>query len=120
MSYSSQYPLLSTGRYPNGSGDFVKMIPSHNSKNLELDSPLVNSELYIYPNPANNSFNIKTKLTAPIYIEIISLQGEKVAQRYFEEDGLITITSDQFSSGVYYVKLSSENQLFTDKLIITH
>ncbi|MFT4601965.1 MAG: hypothetical protein ACI857_002151 [Arenicella sp.] len=120
VSFGLQYPLISAGRYPNGTGGFTSMLPSLESENLQSDSPLITSELFIYPNPAKNSFHIKTTLSAPSYIEIVTLDGKKVAQRYFGENGLITIDTDQFSSGVYYIKLTSENQIFTDKLIIAH
>ena len=83
ITYSVQYPLISLGRFPNGTGDFVSMSPTYGGENVQSESPLLNNELFIYPNPANQSFNIKTKLTAPVYIEIITLDGKKNSRRLF-------------------------------------
>ena len=120
LSFGVQQELISYGRYPNGTGEFIEMLPTHNAENTSLDSPLLTSELFIYPIPADDVFNIKTNLSSPYYIEIITLDGKKVLQNTITDDGLLTINSSSISQGAYIIRLESQDEIFTQKLIITH
>jgi hypothetical protein len=120
MSFSAQFPLISTGRYPNGTGNFIEMIPTYATENKNTDSPLLSSGIFIYPNPADDIVNIQTTLTTPIYLQMYSTDGRKVAWRDFQEEALMTIDISAIPSGVYTIKIESDDQVYTDKLVITH
>jgi hypothetical protein len=96
------------------------LIPTFNSKNEASDSPLITSKFYVYPNPAQNDFFIRTTLSAPYYLEIISLQGRLVEQLVIADDGLIVISAAQFPAGTYVIRLMAEEEIRTNRLIIIH
>jgi hypothetical protein len=120
LSYGIQQELISNGRFPNGTGSFVKMLPTFSAENTNLDSPLLSSELFIYPNPANQIFNIQTNMLAPYNLEVISLDGKRIMQSAISDEGLISIDATFLAQGTYIIRLNSDEQIFTQKLIITH
>jgi hypothetical protein len=76
-----------------------------------------NQEIIIYPNPA--TFNLTIELPGnnkPLPIEIINTEGRIVFT------GTITnkevLTTDKFTSGLYFIKISDENNISTKKIII--
>lgn len=120
LSYGIQQELISYGRFPNGTGEFIEMLPTYNAENDNLDSPLLSSELFIYPIPADDVFNIQTNLSAPYYLEIIALDGKKIKQNFITNEGLISVNTSLISPGTYIIRLESQDQIFTHKLIIIH
>jgi hypothetical protein len=77
------------------------------------------AEFSIYPNPNNGEFIIKTEnIKNPIKYEIYDLLG-----RFIKSDIINSKTTKvelEAVSGTYYVKVITENKIFTCKLIIRH
>lgn len=89
-----------------------------------IETPSNSVLLNLYPNPANGNTNLQVKLNAEqnVSIDIYNLLGEKV---YSQEEGkmssgmhLITIPCKNLSSGVYFIRLVSDNITTTRKLVI--
>ena len=76
-------------------------------------------ELLIFPNPATSQFTISTSQNASLNrIQIFNILGEKIYSAEVR-DQHITINSENFSEGTYFVKLENDEQEFaTAKLII--
>jgi len=72
------------------------------------------SKFVIYPNPAKESVKIKTKESID-RIEIYSSLGQKV---YSKSSKINEINTRSLSSGVYLVKIHSNNKIANKKLII--
>ena len=72
------------------------------------------SKFVIYPNPAKESVKIKTKESID-RIEIYSSLGQKV---YSKSSKINEINTRSLSSGVYLVKIHSNNKVANKKLII--
>ncbi len=72
------------------------------------------SQIKIYPNPTNNTFEI-SGLKEGI-IEIIDSQGRTVKQRVLNENHY---SISELSSGIYFVKITSEKTSITKQLIKT-
>ncbi|HBS13034.1 MAG TPA: hypothetical protein DEO36_10925, partial [Flavobacteriaceae bacterium] len=71
------------------------------------------SDILMYPNPTHHILNIKSKY--PIEkVEIFSLLGKKV----FEKTDGTSLDLGKLISGVYFVKISSNNTLVSKKLVI--
>jgi hypothetical protein len=73
----------------------------------------------LYPNPANTVVNVEIPSTidGSAKVEIISLQGNIVLQQQVDSnDGMINISS--LRSGIYMVKISTNNFLKTEKLVV--
>jgi len=77
-----------------------------------------NNELSIYPNPASD--NVTISLNAAMQnaqVEIYNVFGQKVYSAVLVTKQE-TINTNQFSSGIYFVKVSNREKTFTKKLII--
>ena len=80
--------------------------------------------LNLYPNPANGNTNLEFKLNEEqnVSVDIYNLLGEKV---YEQGEGkmasglhLITMPCSSLPSGVFFVKLTTDNTSVTKKLVI--
>ncbi len=70
------------------------------------------TELKIYPNPTNGTFEISGLKEGTI--EIIDSQGRKVKDYILGSDQL---TISEFSQGIYFIKITSENTFTTKQLV---
>jgi len=89
---------------------------------IEIDCVGINEAqadiFQIFPNPANNSLTIKGD--GLIRIELYDLQGRKLVEYNNIKDYLEINDLSKFESGVYFVRMYSENnQMATKRLIIT-
>lgn len=119
VSFDQQYPLVSYGRFPNGTGDFISMLPTYNMENQNSDTPILSEVLYLYPNPSQNFVNIKTSLIAPFDLDILSLDGKVIKTLEFNSSELINLSTEYISSGVYLVHLYNETSSISKKLVIS-
>ncbi|SHI37187.1 Por secretion system C-terminal sorting domain-containing protein [Mesonia phycicola] len=95
--------------------------------NFAVDSTLnvedfdLNNNFVIYPNPTNTGyFNIGlSNVNNDVTIEVFSLLGQKV---YETNDtmvnGKLTLSTSEFSTGVYLVKMTADGVSYTKKLIV--
>lgn len=94
---------------------------------VSIDEPKIRvlNEVRIFPNPTTDFINLNFTLLEDnsVSLKIFNTNGQMV---YKEEIGLQTsgkhstsINTSYFSRGVYYISLQSENQIITQKLIIT-
>ena len=73
-------------------------------------------ELSIYPNPAHDLVNINLDQNAQM--SIYSLKGAEVLSNISLRSGINTINLSHLSSGVYFIKTTTDQATQTDKLII--
>ena len=83
------------------------------------------SSVAIHPNPATTNFNIKltTEKDETVIIRVIDMFGKVLINKQASVfKGINTININEiskFSSGTYSVQIMMNNQMFTEKLIIT-
>lgn len=73
----------------------------------------------VYPNPFNNQLNFEIPLSKNFTFEIFDVIGNRVFQKYFEEQTSnfqITLTED-IPSGIYYVSIRSSDLIYSTKLL---
>lgn len=93
----------------------------HHSKivNVIFDStPLISK---IYPNPTEEVFFIElTKPSKEFTVCIISVEGKNILDQKFvnHSESEVIIKTSNFSKGVYFVKIYTDNDLHTHKIII--
>ena len=77
-----------------------------------------NNNFYIYPNPVSDEFTIKITETGIISneLKIYNILGEMVYQTLIQNSKTLINISD-LSSGMYFVKLISDKQIITKKII---
>ncbi|OYT17640.1 MAG: hypothetical protein B7C24_01660 [Bacteroidetes bacterium 4572_77] len=76
-----------------------------------------NKPISIYPNPSNGSFTIKnlTDIQNLISIDITDITGKRIQSNQYsllKEQCIIE------KSGIYFIKIQTENQIFSEKIII--
>lgn len=122
MYYPEMEQTSSIGRFPNGSGDFTEMRPTFHEKNTDpADGNYLTEQLFVYPNPANNSINVRYNGLEDGVIYFYSLDGRSiVAQASINAESVLTINTSSFEDGFYMVKTVFENAQLTQKIVITH
>ena len=74
------------------------------------------ADIDIYPNPVQD--NVHIKLDQKAKLAIYSLKGEKVFSGYSLRSGGNTLDLSHLSSGVYFIKINTRDNMQTKKLII--
>ena len=74
------------------------------------------NELTLYPNPSNGIFNV-TSCEEITSLEIYSVLGEKIYAEFVSASST-TINLSSQSKGIYFVKIITENNSYTQKIII--
>lgn len=133
--FGAQTADYSMGRYENGSGDFVQMIPSFSQENTgEVTAVEHNGELdlineYVlepnYPNPFNPQTHISFSLpeSAQVSLQIFDTAGklvETLLENSYCASGQYNYTwnAGTRSTGIYFAVLTSGSQRITQKMIL--
>lgn len=77
---------------------------------------ITTNTLNIYPNPTINDINIITNTNTKSHIEILNLSGQKIFEKEFSTK--INIDLSDYSKGMYIVKVISENNSYSEKMIL--
>ena len=90
----------------------------------ELKNDLVNSQIVLYPNPTNASTNLyfKEGLSKQTKIIVSNVIGQIIETRNYasiENETVLKFNTSQFSEGIYFITITTENTLKTLKLIVT-
>ncbi len=73
-------------------------------------------DLFLYPNPAKNQVNIR--LTEIIYrLEVFS-HLRQLVYKVNSNSKILNVNVSEFESGIYFVKIFSQNNVITRKLVI--
>jgi hypothetical protein len=75
------------------------------------------ASLQIYPNPTNGVLNIKGDLTEDSYLLVFDLTGRELAHVILNKAALNQVSLNQ-STGVYFVRVYSENKLVHQQQLI--
>lgn len=77
----------------------------------------LNDEIKIYPNPASDFINIELKRNSNFSIEIFDELGQ-IAWRDENKNDVVKIPTSNFASGIYLIKIQTENEFGMKKIII--
>jgi len=114
------YPELETattyGRYANGTGEFIRMVPTYNAANsytaLSVDE-IETAEITIYPNPTSDFIYVITNQTEPVNYLLYDLNGRVICAGQIENNSSIDVSLLQ--NGIYLIHIPSLNVV--EKLI---
>ena len=83
------------------------------------DSRPIDNSLLLYPNPVCDKLNIKLNLDGQARVEVFSLSGQTVLkQAVYINSGFGTVDLSALNQGLYIVKLSVNNQVFYQKIMV--
>ncbi|MBS3739221.1 endonuclease [Mesohalobacter halotolerans] len=93
---------------------WVQAIWDENFSNEEFQ----NYDIQLYPNPVRGQFlNIKIKGVSDLKVEVYNIFGKKILSKKLN-DSNTQISVEQWSSGIYLLKLSNKNVKETFKVIV--
>lgn len=79
--------------------------------NLSIDSYFIDNNISIYPNPTTEVLNIKVPTNnLPDNFKIYNMLGQLIEERSINTDADLSITTSSYSNGMYFIKISKENQ----------
>lgn len=113
---------LSYARIPNGTGSFVDhqhTIGGNNEMISDISEATQALEIYVYPNPASDYVT----LTAGdpnldiSNLQVVNLLGEVVYSKTEDLSLSTTILIDNFTPGLYFIRLEVEGVMMTKKII---
>lgn len=88
----------------------VPLFPVASIDNVEGSSVFIS-------NPISEKMNINGLANKSYQIEVFNMLGKSVLKTNSQEKSSITLNTSKFSSGMYIVKFSGENSLFTKRII---
>ena len=82
------------------------------------------SNLFVYPNPASSTLNVRQNLglkESKVIVSLLAVNGEKV---YSKQTSSVSVLNEEInvsllSAGIYILKVQVGNKVTTKKVIIT-
>lgn len=81
-----------------------------------LDVNTLNNNFSVFPNPFMNQLNISNPRKTEYSIELCDING-MILKKTNSNESIVTIDLSSLPSGIYFMKLRSENTVLTKKLI---
>jgi hypothetical protein len=99
--------------FTHGRGSWtIKLSPLSNTKNIVKQNQMLN----VYPNPANDIIHVAMNNGEPIQsVEIYNFNGTRVL-----ETKSLNIQSTNISSGIYFIRVKTNQNTYTKKIKISH
>jgi spore coat protein CotH len=129
VSFGQQYADTTTGRFPNGTGEFVLMPPTfgmYNDSGFTAIQEQGNNNilsLSVFPNPFNNKVTVEFYLENPeeVSVQFHNVYGQTVhglSSQYFEEGKQsVTVNTSYLSPGVWICNLVAGGKPHSLKLV---
>ena len=116
--------MLNTSEFIFESEPIDLIVVSANAEIVALSEPVYFELGKAYPNPFNPTTSLDFSLMVDSYvsIKIYNMQGREVAvltnSYYSSGNHTVTWNADKFSSGIYFVKMESDNFVDSQKLML--
>jgi len=107
LTFGTQNTDIGLGRYPNGTGDFARLIPTPGSENLEMTGLSLaeeSSDILIYPNPTNDRFYIENGNREIGSITIYDIVGNMILNTRSQTEVNVSF----LEAGIYIVTIEKE------------
>jgi len=132
VSFGQQKPDTTTGRFANGTGEFIEMLPTFGAENTDLITGFLahtmDNDLFTleqnYPNPFTESTTIKFNLleTEEVTLTIRNMYGVVVQVLVSEMlpsgNHQYRWEASQVASGTYFYMLRAGSQVLVKKMVI--
>ncbi len=73
-------------------------------------------EAFVFPNPAHSNIQVKNVVDSKVNLKLISFDGRTVLDKTYNSNETIQI--EEFSSGLYFLKITSKNKSVIKRLVI--
>lgn len=102
------------------SRDSVILTANICTNNEEL---FIANQVTLFPNPSDGKFDMVLKNTQPedIVVEVFDIQGKRIDETVFPSGNTHhSFNYSHLQNGVYFIRLTSQNDIVTKKLLIAH
>jgi len=82
-----------------------------------LENVVQKEAISVYPNPASDHFFIETSLQS-YELSLLDYTGKIVKREIISQNPIYAVNASDLSSGMYLVKIVSDNQVYTFKLML--
>ena len=128
MDCSTNLPLtsqISQSFSPSASGSYAVEVTVGSCTELSscVDFTSLDSNTFklntinIYPNPASSILNIEHSLNEDLTLELFSLDGKKILEQVLTQK-LTKLNMSQFSQGAYFIRITQNEKVFSQKIVI--
>lgn len=115
-----QQNISSFGRYPNGTGNFMEMLPTIADENRADAVSVLSDPVFVYPNPANTEIYIRINTSETSDVSLYTLDGRLVTQLLAVEGNSTSVVDvSSFSTGIYLLQAVIGSENYIKKLMIT-
>ncbi|MBN2520818.1 MAG: lamin tail domain-containing protein [Bacteroidales bacterium] len=129
VSFQSQKSKISFGRQPDGSKNWIELIPSpsHTNNYTSIENLFtkkgLEENILIFPNPANRNVNISLNniYNSKVKIEIINTLGQIIDTKTYEVSNSLFLKSLDLApemQGLYFIRITVNNMYTVKKLIV--
>ena len=119
--FDKQQTDISSGRLPNGIGDFIEMSPTPGYENyiVSTDNMDIDFKVKIIPNPAKSFIEIKLpEIDSPKFdVFITNFNGTRVISLNDLNKNILLIDISELDSGIYFVNIISKKEHSVSKLV---
>jgi hypothetical protein len=105
-----------------GNNGEIKEANQHLSPVLLENQPVGKNDLLLHPNPTTDItyFNFQRPLSMKLTVYILDIAGKQIEKLYFDKDTEHRLSFEQYTGGVYLIKVVSEDgQVFVKRLIVS-
>jgi len=128
MDCSTNLPLtsqISQSFSPSASGSYAVEVTVGSCTELSscVDFTSLDSNTFklntinFYPNPASSILNIEHSLNEDLTLELFSLDGKKILEQVLTQK-LTKLNMSQFSQGAYFIRITQNEKVFSQKIVI--
>lgn len=82
---------------------------------VSIQNPATTKEFILYPNPATDNFNLQTTQLGTL--TVTNQLGQNILNEEIDK-GQTTINTNNFSKGIYFVQLKTNDKTFTQEIIV--
>ena len=129
IEFNAQPQDTTTGRFPNGTGEFIKTLPTFSSENMGFEgiNEIYNSiEITVFPNPAKDKVYIEIENFGieSFELQLMSINGQILYRKFSQKNSnssqkqIEEIDVSNFPKGIYIIKIQSNKLLITKKILI--
>lgn len=113
--YNNILCILTRDRFGN-----LKGVYKLNTSIVSVPEIINNDQVRIFPNPFSSEATLQTdKLLKNATLTVDNCFGQTVKQIKNISGQTVTLSRDNLPSGLYIIRLTEENKIYTDKLVIT-
>ncbi|WP_406683248.1 T9SS type A sorting domain-containing protein [Seonamhaeicola sp. MEBiC1930] len=108
----------SNGNYINTCGSVTNNGYSNSIQacTLSSENESLKDDIAFFPMPFHDVLNIKTRSNSGAQVQIIDFSGKTVYVNQIEK-GESQVNLEELASGMYFAKITSDNQVFTKKIV---